>query len=264
MNCAHNSSISIDKYLPGNAGTRLTPNPPISLQGPGGSRAGWCKLLCPPAPALLLAMLKDWGFPTLVQAAALWEHLSPAHTSLTQTQTHPATQVQAALTLQPWKLKQRGKPRQRLKWDYFLMGATTTTHHHCARGNYKQLSITEDELLKVGSQHKKALAPDFHVLGKRRQSSLESQFLVKYFNSHNNIQNICRQSHEFWVWKYHAFLGGLILPIRQDIICFSKSVQESLFQIKRNILFWGPSKSNTHSHFSDPFINMGLSMTQLW
>lgn len=98
----------------------------------------------------------------------------------------------------------------------------------------------------------------------RGQNTPESQFLVKYFNSYNNIQNISRQSHEFWVWKYHAFLGGLILPIRQDIICFFKSVQESLFQIKRNILFRGPSKSNTHSCFSGPFINMGFSMTQHW
>lgn len=80
--------------------------------------------------------------------AALWKHLSPAHTSLTQAQTQqPVRQVQAALTLQPCKLKQRGKSRQRLKWDYFLMWATTTTHHNYPRGNYKKLSITEDEVL---------------------------------------------------------------------------------------------------------------------
>lgn len=47
------------------------------------------------------------------------------------------------------------------------------------------------------------------------------------------------------IWKQHVFLGELIWPIRQGVICLSKSVHESLFQIKRNDIFLGPSKSNT-------------------
>lgn len=154
MNCAHNSSISIHKYLQEKGWNSIDTKPShLPASPPGGEalgRAGWCRLLCPPATPQLLANAEGLGLPHTRagqrQPWKLWKHLSPAHTSLTQTQ-QPMRQVQAALTLQPCKLKHRGKSRQRLKWDYLLMCATTTTHHNYTRGNYKKLSITEDEAL---------------------------------------------------------------------------------------------------------------------
>lgn len=121
-----------------------------TLPSPGGEKP-WAEQDGPSSSALQLhhsfwQMLKDWGFLTLVQGSS-----STLEMPLTCThKLKPSSlwdKVQAALTLQPCKLKQRGRSRQRLKWDYFLMCATTTTHHNYPRGNYKKLGTTEDEAL---------------------------------------------------------------------------------------------------------------------
>lgn len=158
MNCAHNSSISIDKYSPEKSWNSIDTEPShLPASAPGGRSPGQSRMLQAPLPSsYTTASGRCWrtgASPHLCRAAAaLWKHLSPAHTSLTQTQTQqPVRQVQAVLTLQPCKLKQIGKSRQRLKWDCFPMGATTTTHHNCPRGNYEKLSITEDETLSFSS-----------------------------------------------------------------------------------------------------------------
>lgn len=148
MNCAHNSSISIDKYLPEKSCNSIDTEP---SHLPGGRSPGHSRMVQDPLPAAtpqLLANAEGWGFPTLVQGSSstLETPLTCTHIAQTPAQ-QPGRQVQAALTLQPCKLRQRGKSRQRLKWDYFLMGATTTTHHNCPRGNYKKLSIAENEAL---------------------------------------------------------------------------------------------------------------------
>lgn len=145
MNCAHNSSISIDKYLPGKS-WNSTDTKPSHL--PRGSSPGQSRIVRAPLPSsYTTAPGRCWRAGASPSCAGQhWNLLSPAHTSLTQTQTRqPVRQVQATLTVQPCKLKQRSKSRQRLKQGYFLMGATTTTHHNCPRGNYKKLSITDNE-----------------------------------------------------------------------------------------------------------------------
>lgn len=49
-----------------------------------------------------------------------------------------------------------------------------------------------------------------------------------------------------------------MLPVRQDVIFLSKSVQESLFPIKRNVIFLNPSKSNATCLFLRSFHKDGV------
>lgn len=159
-----------------------------------------------------------------------------------------ARQAQATLASRPCKPKRRGESRRMPKWDYFPVGATSTNPPAFAeaiRSSWASLQ-TKPRASQLGQPALESFSFTFQYIRRGREEHPRVPIFHEMLQLPGHILTFKIFAGKVMrIWKQHVFLGELIWPIRQGIICLSKSVHESLFQIKRNIIFLGPSKSNT-------------------